>query len=86
MFAGELKLVSYILEGKAKSDKKGYVNSYLLLEHKTLAPKQEISAYINGLITKYAADFKAAVLAKKFELGCLGSLVQTVLSDEEIIG
>lgn len=86
MFAGELKLVSYILEGKAKSDKKGYVNSYLLLEHKTLAPKQEISAYINGLIAKYAADFKAAVLAKKFELGCFGSLVQTVLSDEEIIG
>lgn len=86
MFAGELKLVSYILEGKAKSDKKGYVNSYLLLEHKTLAPKQEISAYINGLIAKYAADFKAAVLNKKFELDCLGSLVQTVLSNEEIVG
>lgn len=86
MFAGELKLVSYILEGKAKSDKKGYINSYLLLEHKALAPKVEISNYINNLIAKYAADFKAAVLSKKFELGCVGDLVLSALSDEEIVG
>nr|DAV06272.1 MAG TPA: hypothetical protein [Caudoviricetes sp.] len=85
-FAGEVKLVSYILEGEEKAGKKGYVNSYLLLEHNDITRKEAMSNYLNEFIAKYAADFKAVALSKKFELGCVGDLVATALSNEEIVG